>query len=204
MKASQDDEVVNSVAEKLLWVLFDRAKRNAWIERLRLVEELDVNHAETELHLLELFAVQTAISTGPTRELRNLAAVIFKQLISLTADVWHWREDELVEILNNRIEAYSRFNESPMGIDAKDMIDAVGIVYAMISHDRYSVRDEKGQMDADRFATVLTDLLLDKSNVLTSVGSDVFRDRIESTEKMLRQIDKNLHDIDTSLKEPSN
>ena len=191
MKASQNDEVVISVAEKLLLVLIDRAKRDAWIERLRSVEELDVNHAETELHLLELFAIQTAISTGPTQELRNLAAVIFKQLISFAADVWHWREDELVEILNNRIESYSRLNESPVGCDAKDMVAAVGIGYAMISHDRYSVRDEKGQMDADRFATVLAELLLDKSNVLTSVGRDVFRDRIESTEKVLRQIDKN-------------
>ena len=70
-------------------------------------------------------------------------------------------------------------------------VAAVGIGYAMISHDRYSVRDEKGQMDADRFATVLTELLLDKSNVLISVGRDVFRDRIESTEKVLRQIGEN-------------
>jgi hypothetical protein len=52
-------------------------------------------------------------------------------------------------------------------------------------------------MDADRFATVLTELLLAKSNALTSVGRDVFRDRIESTEKVLRQIDKNLHEIET-------
>lgn len=190
MKASQNDEVVNSVAKKLLPVLIDRAKRNAWVERLRSVEELDVNHAETELHLLELFAIQTAISTGPTQELRNLAAVIFKQLIRLAADVWRWREDELVEAVNNRIEAYSRFNESPAGCDAKDIVAAVGIAYAMIAHDRYSVRDEKGQMDADRFAAVLTELLLDDSNVLTSVGREVFCDRIESTEKVLRQIDK--------------
>jgi hypothetical protein len=98
MKASQNDEVVNSVAEKLLRVLIDRAKRDAWIERLRSVEELDVNHAETELHLLELFAIQTAISTGPTQELRNLAAVIFKLQVcsrtSVRCSAWLGRQCE--------------------------------------------------------------------------------------------------------------
>ena len=47
-----------SAIEKLLRVLIDPAKRDAWIERLRSVEELNVNHAETELHVLELFAIQ--------------------------------------------------------------------------------------------------------------------------------------------------
>ena len=37
-------------------------------------------------------------------------------------------------------------------------------------------------MDANRFATVLAELLRDKGNVLTSVGRDVFRDRVVITE----------------------
>ena len=188
MNGPQNDDIVKSAAEQLLKVLLDRAKRDAWIEKLRSVEGLSVNDAETELHLLELFATQTALSTGPTQRLRNLAANIFKRLISLLADVWHWRQDELLKAVNNRIEAYSRLNEPPLGIDAEDMADAVGIGYAMMSHERYSVRDENGQMNVNRFATVLAELLRDKGNVLTSVGREVFCDRIESTEDVLRNV----------------
>ena len=111
--------------------------------------------------------------------------MVFKQLISLLADVWRWREDKLAEAVNNRVEAYSQLNESPLGIDTEDMVGAVGIGYAMMSHERYSVRDEKGQMNASRFATVLAELLHDKGNVLTAVGRDVFRDRIQTTEDIL-------------------
>lgn len=162
---------------------FDRAS----VLRLGGDSGIDVSRAETELRLLDLFAVYFAIKTTECERWKHIRHALFERVCTEVLTWWApaWdTQDDVIEVLKARFAAYNRVAEVSGRADLKGMLLLVGVLCgAIIQGDRRNFADDS-ETARKAFADVVVELT-DEDNLLRTTAATIFRTRFNAVSEFL-------------------
>jgi hypothetical protein len=162
---------------------FDRPS----VLRLGQDSTIDVSRAETELRLLDLFAVYLAIKTTDCEKWKHVGSVLFERVCTRVLTWWApaWdTQDDVIEVLKGRFAAYNRLAEVSGREDLKGMTLLVGVLCgAIIQGDRRLFADDSGTA-RKAFADVAVNLM-EAQNLLRTVAAKIFKTRFNAVSELL-------------------
>lgn len=152
---------------------------------LRLVEDsgIDVSRAETELRLLDLFAVYFAIETTDCEKWKHVGSVLFERVCTKVLASWApaWdTQDDVMEVLKGRFAAYSRLVERHGDEDLDTVSLLMGFLCAMtIRGGRRLFGDDRAAFDDGivQFA--------EQDSLVCTTAATVFRSRLDAVSALL-------------------
>jgi len=175
-------------AAKALLKLMQSDFKPEWRSRLAAVSGLDPVRAEDELIFLDFFAVYFSLKFTRSPSWRANGQLVFENLFSLLAtffaDFWAPRHAGTVEdafkILDARLKAYGAVIEQPSSADPDQLIQAIGLQYAMYAFAHEGIGDPGSRERDAHYEEFLAKLLLDHNNIVVTVGGEVFNHRMQS------------------------
>jgi hypothetical protein len=174
-------------AAKALLKLMQSDFKPEWRSRLAAVSGLDPVRAEDELIFLDFFAVYFSLKFTRSPSWRTSGQLVFEKLFSLLAtffpDFWAPRHAGTVEdafrILDARLKAYGAVIEQPSSAEPDQLIQAIGLQYAMYAFAHEGIGDPWSRERDAHYEEFLTKLLLDSNNIVVAVGGEVFNHRTQ-------------------------
>jgi hypothetical protein len=174
-------------AAKALLKLMQSDFKQEWRSRLAVVSGLDPVRAEDELIFLDFFAVYFSLKFTRSPSWRANGQLVFERLFSLLAtffaDFWAPRHAGTVEdafkILDARLKAYGVVIEQLSSADPDQLIQAIGLQYAMYAFAHEGIGDPGSRERDAHFEEFLAKLLLDHNNIVVTVGGEVFNHRMQ-------------------------
>jgi hypothetical protein len=155
--------------------------------RLGADPRIDVSRAETELRLLDLFAVYLAIKTTDCERWRHDGSALFERVCTKMLTWWAaaWdTQDDVIEVLKGRFAAYNRLAEVSGGADLNSMALLAGVLCAaIIQRDRRLFADDI-ETARKAFADVVVDLM-EEGNLLGTTAATIFRTRFNAVSELL-------------------
>lgn len=159
---------------------------------LRLGEDsgIDVSRAETELRLLDLFAVYFAIKTTDCENWKHVGSVLFERVCTKVLASWAsaWdTQDDVIEVLKGRFAAYNRLAEVSGRADLNGMsLLASVLCAAIIQGDRRLFSDDSETVQK-AFADVVVDLM-QEDNLLRTTAATIFSTRFNTVTELLLKL----------------
>jgi hypothetical protein len=185
-KAVATESDVDATAEHLVAFIqlkFDRPL----VLRLGADPRIDVSRAETELRLLNLFAVYFAIKTTECETWKPVGQALFERVctkvLTLWAPVWD-TQDDVIEVLKGRFAGYNRLAEVSGRADLDGMSLLVGVLCAAIIQGNPRLFADDNQTARKAFADVAVDLM-EEDNLLRTTAATIFRSRFESVSRLI-------------------
>lgn len=174
-------------AAAALFAMMQSDFKQEWRSRLSSVPGLDAVRAEDELMLLDYFAAYFSLKFTRSPTWRAKGQLVFEKLFSLFA---HWLArfwegknagtvDDAVRILGERLAAYGAVIEEPASADPQQLIQSIGLRYAMFAFTDDSFVGTDGRPRADRFPEFVARMSQDTGEVAIAVGSEVFNHRMQ-------------------------
>jgi hypothetical protein len=155
--------------------------------RLRQDSTIDVSRAETELRLLDLFAVYLAIKTSDCEKWKRVGSVLFERVCTKVLTWWApaWdTQDDVIEVLKGRFAAYGRLAEVSGRPDLENMSLLMGILCAaIIQGDRRLFADDS-ETPRKAFADIAVNLM-EEDNLLRTTAAMIFKSRFNSVSELL-------------------
>lgn len=143
---------------------------------------LDLSRAETELRLLDLFAVYLAIKTTDSEKWKHVGSVLFERVCTKVLTWWApaWdTQDDVIEVLKARFAAYNRLAEVSGRADLKGMSLLVGVFCGAIIRGDRQLFANGGETARKTFANVVAELT-NEDNLLRTTAATIFRTRFDS------------------------
>lgn len=156
---------------------------------LRLGEDsgIDVSRAETELRLLDLFAVYFAIKTTDREKWKHVGSALFERVCTKVLTWWApaWdTQDDVIEVLKGRFAAYNRLTEVSGRADLNGMSILVGVLCAAIIQGDRGLFADDTETARKAFADVVVDLM-EEDNLLRTTAATIFRTRFNAVSELL-------------------
>jgi hypothetical protein len=154
--------------------------------RLERLPGIDIARAETELRLLDLFAVYFAIKTSDCETWKDMGAVLFERVCTRVLTWWAaaWdTEDDVIEVLKGRFAAYNRLAEVSGPADLNGMSLLVGVLCAVTIQGNRRVFADESKTARQAFDDVVVDLM-EEDNLLRTTAATIFRTRFNAVSEL--------------------
>lgn len=173
----------------LIQVGFDRQL----VLRLGREANIDMARAETELRLLDLFAVYFAIKATDCAAWRPLGATVFERVCTKVLTWWStaWdTKDDVVEVLSGRFAAYNRLSEVSGRADLQGMSMLVGLLCAVtIRGDLGVFSNDDAKSAGKAFGNPIVGLL-ENNDLLHTTAATVFRTRFDAVSEFFQTLSR--------------
>ena len=127
-----DRAFISDAAEQLFQIFRTGFEREWVLEQLESVPGVAVAEAETELHVLDLFAVDFAIRRHPAQIWQQHGAALYEQFLALVLNWWSTAANSsIVPLLENRFAVYNQILSGTAYATLDDMVSSVAIMAAM-------------------------------------------------------------------------
>lgn len=179
-------EVLTSRIAPLINTGFDREL----VLRLRQVDGVDeISRVETELRILDLFAVYLAIKLSGSPEIDTVRAALSErvcvEVLSSWAPAWD-THDDVVEVWKGRFSAYNHVAEGVDFADPHDRPPLIGLFAALlIQSDKTLFSDER--CAARKAAVDAVGRLTDSDNLIWMTATQVFKTRFDAVSALLSE-----------------
>ncbi len=192
---SGDRSFVGDRAEQLFRIFQTGFERQWVLDRLESVSGLTIAAAETELHVLDLFAVYIAIRHHPAQIWKRHGAALYKEFLTRVLTWWGPEiRGSIVPLLEDRFAVYNRIVSEPVYATLDDMVSGIAILAAMVLPDNCVEYTGPEHHDADglaHFASALRALMEDGNPLTVTAARRVFRRSYDAVSQLLSEIADN-------------
>jgi hypothetical protein len=190
----RDHAFISDRAEQLFQVFQTCFERDWVLEQLESAAGVTVGRAETELHVLDLFAVYIAIKRHPAPIWQQCGGALYEQFLT-QALIWWGTEEEgsFVPLLENRFALYNRIVSEPTYATFDDMVSGIAILAAVTMPDNCTEYSGPEHHDADGLARFVSALkALEDDSLLPMTAARVFRRSYDAVSQLLSEIASNV------------
>ena len=163
---------------RLIQLGFDRPL----VLRLKRLPGIDIARAETELRLLDLFAVYFAIKTSGCERWKGMEAALFERVCTRVLTWWApaWdTEDDVIEVLKGRFAAYNHLAEAAGPADLESVSLLLGVLCAVMIQGGGRVFAGHANKAGEAFTNSVVDLM-EEDNLLRTTAATILRTRFDS------------------------
>jgi hypothetical protein len=189
MKSAETDAAFDFGVERL-FELFQTGFDRELVLELGQLPDIDLSRAETELHLLDLFAVYLAIRRNESPTFIRNGAILFERVCIQVLTWWSagWdARDDVVAVLNGRFAAYNRLLEPCANLH--DITQLIGLFCTVIIQGGGRVFADDDRAAPETFVELVRDSAYG-DNLLRTTAEQVFRTRFEAVSRLLDELDQ--------------
>lgn len=174
--------------------MFQTGFERQWVlDRLESVYGITIAAAETELRVLDLFAVYIAIRHHPAPIWKLHGPALYEEFLTRVLTWWGPEiNGTIIPLLENRFAAYNHILSEPVYATLDDMVSGIAILAAMMLPNNCVEYAGPENHDADGFGRCISALkaLMEDDNPLTATAARVFRRSYDAVSQPLSQIAK--------------
>jgi hypothetical protein len=179
-------------ADRLFDVFKSGFDRDSVLTVLRGLSGVDPSAAETELHVLDLYAVYIAIRRHPSELWQLRGASLYERLVSDVIAWWGSGDPDFdwIALFGNRFAVYNTVAVTPECAAADGLVSGISVMAAMLmpaASAEYSGKNHRDANALKQFVDMLNSLM-DGRNPLTLVAAQVFKSRFDAVTALLSEI----------------
>ncbi len=178
---------VDQAAAKL-YEIMGKDDNSKWVDRLKVVTDLDLVRASDELLFLDLFAIYFSIKFTRCDSWPEKGIYVFEKIYHMFVNwLGNYFEgknagtcEDAIKILDSRIRSYGMRIEEPDSVDPNKMLRSIGETFATYAFCYESHFGDDGHPREDKFMEFKNRLSQDYDDVTITVGGEAFNYRIKS------------------------
>lgn len=181
-------------AAEALFLLMQRDFDKQRLARLSFVPLIDLHRAETEIILLDFFAIYFSLKFTRASGWQGKGELVFERLLERLVDWWGnmltstncGTRDDAFRLFDSRLTCYSEcINQSAEGPDTA--VDSIGESFALNTFADDSFFGDDGRFVEHRLPELLERLSLDQARTNATLGIEVFNYRCHALKGMFDQ-----------------